>query len=169
LSGAIFLQVNREAASLLEACVLDRAGDVNGMNVIDAYAGVGLHARRLARLGARVTCIEADPLAVSEGRRVADPSLEFLQGLVEDHIEAALPADLVLLNPPRTGLHARVCSALAATAPKRLIYVSCDPATLARDVQRISSRFAVESIRCFDMFPQTAHVETVAVLRCVTP
>jgi 23S rRNA (uracil1939-C5)-methyltransferase len=169
LSGAIFLQVNREAASLLEAWVLDRAGDVNGLNVIDAYAGVGLHARRLARLGARVTCIEADPLAVAEGRRGADPSLEFVQGLVEDRIEAALPADLVLLNPPRTGLHARVCSALAATAPRRLIYVSCDPATLARDVQRISSRFAVESIRCFDMFPQTAHVETVAVLRCVTP
>jgi 23S rRNA (uracil1939-C5)-methyltransferase len=89
-------------------------------------------------------------------------------GLVEDRLESALPADVVVLNPPRSGLNEQVPKQLDAAArnahsPRALIYVSCDPATLARDIARLTA-YRVASVRVFDMFPQTAHVETVCEL-----
>src|SRR5690606_31274001 len=139
-----------------------------GARVVDAYCGIGLHARRLARAGAAVTGIELDPAAVPEARRASPPDAEFLEGPVEDLLPAALPAALVLLNPPRRGLDAAVAGTLAARPPARLIYVSCDPATLARDIARLRPAFRLCSLRCFDLFPQTTHVETVAELECAT-
>jgi 23S rRNA (uracil1939-C5)-methyltransferase len=172
LSGAVFLQVNRAAAALLEEHVVALAGDVAGQKVVDAYCGVGLHARRLARRGARVTGIELDPVAVAEARRGAaatGDAAEFLEARVEDALPAALPAELVILNPPRAGLEAAVPGQLLAAPPARLVYVSCNPATLARDLGRLAGGFELRSIRCFDLFPQTAHVETVADLVRVRP
>ena len=77
----------------------------------------------------------------------------------------SLPADVVLLNPPRAGVDARVTDALqsVATPPRAVIYVSCDPATLARDLSRLP-RYRLAAVRAYDMFPQTAHVETVCEL-----
>ncbi len=171
LSGAVFLQVNRAAAALLEEHVVTLVGDVAGQKVVDAYCGVGLHARRLARRGARVTGIELDPVAVAEARRGAatGDAAEFVEARVEDALPAALPAGLVILNPPRAGLDAAVPGQLLAAPPGRLVYVSCDPATLARDLGRLAAGFELRSIRCFDLFPQTAHVETVADLVRVRP
>jgi 23S rRNA (uracil1939-C5)-methyltransferase len=168
LSGTMFLQVNRAAAALLEDHVLGLAGDVAGKRVVDAYCGIGLHARRFARAGARVIGIEMDTEAVEEARRTAPRGVEIRQGSVEELLPRALPADLVVLNPPRAGLDAAVPDALLACRPARLIYVSCNPATLARDVQRLSSAYNVVGGRCFDLFPQTAHVETVLELACAT-
>lgn len=84
---------------------------------------------------------------------------------MEEHIAAAMPADVVLLNPPRAGVVEAVTAALetAAEPPRAVIYVSCDPATLARDLHRLP-RYRIESLVAFDMFPQTAHVETVCEL-----
>lgn len=168
LSGTLFLQVNRAAAALLEQHVLALAGDVAGRRVVDAYCGVGLHARRLARRGAQVLGLELDPHAIAVARSTTEPGLEFRQGRVEDLLADVLPADLVILNPPRSGLAAAAIAALLASPPARLIYVSCDPATLARDVARLGTGCALRSIRCFDLFPQTAHVETVVELACST-
>jgi 23S rRNA (uracil1939-C5)-methyltransferase len=165
LGGAVFLQVNRGAAQLLEDHVLELAGDVNDRVVVDAYCGVGLHARRLARRGARMIGIELDPLAVAEAER-AMPGAHFIAARVEDALPAQLPADLVILNPPRAGVAPEALAALHSDAPPRIIYVSCDPATLARDLKRLAPLYDVHSIRCFDLFPQTAHVETVVELRC---
>jgi 23S rRNA (uracil1939-C5)-methyltransferase len=167
LGGAMFLQVNRAAAALLEEHVLALAGDVNNQVVVDAYCGVGLHARRFARQGARVTGIELDAQAVAEAQR-AVPGAHFIAARVEDALPAVLPADLVVLNPPRAGIAAEAVHALNAAPPQRTIYISCDPATLARDLKRLAPTFAVRSIRCFDLFPQTAHVETVVELTCST-
>ncbi len=173
LSGAVFLQVNRGAAALLEEHVAGLAGDVRGLRVVDAYCGIGLHARRLARRGARVIGIELDPLAVAEARRALDAgargeggTAEFVQARVEEALPAALPAELVILNPPRAGLDPAVPGQLLAAPPARLVYVSCDPATLARDVGRLvaAGDFELRALRCFDLFPQTSHVETVAEL-----
>ncbi|HEU4456442.1 MAG TPA: class I SAM-dependent RNA methyltransferase, partial [Longimicrobium sp.] len=161
LSGAAFLQVNRGAAARLEAHVADLAGAVGGLRVVDAYCGVGLHARRLARAGASVVGIELDPQAVDEATRSAPEGATFVEGPVEELIRAHLPADLVILNPPRAGVHADVADALSAAPAERVIYVSCNPATLARDLKRMSSVYRLESVRSFDLFPQTAHVETV--------
>jgi tRNA/tmRNA/rRNA uracil-C5-methylase (TrmA/RlmC/RlmD family) len=74
-----------------------------------------------------------------------------------------LPADLVIVNPPRTGLDESVPELLVDTPAPRLLYVSCDPATLARDASRLSGAYVLSDVRCFDLFPQTAHVETVAL------
>ncbi len=166
LSGDVFTQVNRGAAEHLEAYVLERALSYGATTVVDAYCGVGLHARRLAREGLSVTGIEAHPDAVEEARRAA-PEARFLEGRVEALLPDALPADLVVLNPPRAGVDAQVARALRRR-PTRLLYVSCDPATLARDVQRLGEAYRVAGVRCFDLFPQTAHVETVMELECAT-
>jgi 23S rRNA (uracil1939-C5)-methyltransferase len=167
VGGAVFLQVNRGAAALLEEHVLQLAGNVNGMRVVDAYCGVGLHARRLVRGGADVVGIELDAHAAAEAER-ATPGARIVTARVEDALPDVLPAELVLLNPPRAGLDGAVADALMQQPVPRLIYVSCDPATLARDLKRLGSAYALRSLRCFDLFPQTAHVETVAELACST-
>jgi 23S rRNA (uracil1939-C5)-methyltransferase len=165
LSGAAFLQVNRSAAALLEEHVMTIAGEVNGCRVLDAYCGVGLHARRLARAGATVVGIEVDTEAVAAANRTAPPNASFIEGAVELALPGLLPADLVIVNPPRAGLAAEVPDALRADPPARIIYISCNPATLARDLQRLGDTFELESLRSFDLFPQTAHVESVVALR----
>ena len=71
---------------------------------------------------------------------------------------------MLILNPPRTGLDESIPAVVQASPPKRVIYVSCDPATLARDIDRLSPAFKLVRIQAFDLFPQTAHIETVAVL-----
>lgn len=167
LTGGVFLQVNREAAALLEDHVLEVAGDVNGMRIIDAYCGVGLHARRLARAGGQVVGIELDAEAVREARRSSGGEVEYHEGDVAELLPSLLPADLVVINPPRAGMATRACDAVRAQPPRRTIYISCDPATLARDLSRLGASFEVKSMRCFDLFPQTAHVETVMELECV--
>jgi 23S rRNA (uracil1939-C5)-methyltransferase len=169
LSGAAFLQVNREAAALLEAHVAEVAGDVAGLRIVDAYCGVGFHARRFARAGARVVGIELDPQAVDEATRAAPQGATFVQGPVEELVRAELPADLVILNPPRAGVHADVADALLAAPAERIIYVSCNPATLARDLKRLAPAYRLAGARSFDLFPQTAHVETVALLERHSP
>lgn len=168
LSGDVFTQVNRRAAEQLESHVLDLVGRGSPAHVVDAYCGVGLYARRLARGGVRVTGIEAHPAAVVEAER-ATPSGRFLQGRVEDLLSEALPADAAILNPPRAGLAAGVPRALAGSPPARIVYVSCDPATLARDLKRMKESYRVVGVRSFDLFPQTSHVETVVELEaCAT-
>ena len=144
---------------------MELAGDVAGLRVVDAYCGVGFHARRFARAGARVVGIELDAQAVDEAARAAPEGAEFREGPVEELIRAELPADLVILNPPRAGVHAEVADALVAAPAERVIYVSCNPATLARDLKRLAPVYRLDSLRSFDLFPQTAHVETVVLLR----
>ncbi len=165
VGGSAFLQVNRFAAELLEQHVLDVAGEVEGRTVVDAYCGIGVHARRLAGRGAAAVGIELDPVAVEIGRRLAGDHVVFHAARVEDALAGALPANLLIVNPPRAGLAAAVSEIILAAPPRRIIYVSCDPATLARDVARLGSGYEVASVRCFDLFPQTAHVETVLELR----
>ncbi len=166
--GASFTQVNAEVADMLRSHVLALVKAHAPARVIDAYAGVGDTAEAIARRGASVVAIELDPAA----SRVAASRLPAGSRAVADSVEhaltAALPADLVLLNPPRAGAAAAVTRALEQSQPKAraIIYVSCDPATLARDVGRLPS-YRVASVVGFDMFPQTAHVETVCELRLV--
>jgi 23S rRNA (uracil1939-C5)-methyltransferase len=162
---ASFIQVNEEMGRALHAYVLERARAHQPRVVIDAYAGSGATAVPLARDGARVTAIEADRDAVARCSADLPDGSRAIVARVEDAIAAALPADVVLINPPRTGIHESVAQALdtAASPPRAVIYVSCDPATLARDLTRMPN-YRIASIRAFDMFPQTAHVETVCEL-----
>jgi 23S rRNA (uracil1939-C5)-methyltransferase len=164
-AAASFTQVNTEVAAELRAYVLDRARSHRPATVVDAYAGSGATAIPLARGGARVVAIESDRDAVAACASQLPDGSRAVAGRVEDQLAAALPADVVLINPPRTGVHEQVSTLLQAAtpAPRAVIYVSCDPATLARDLSRMP-RFRIASLRAFDMFPQTAHVETVCEL-----
>ena len=163
--GASFAQVNPAVAAALRARVAELVMAHRPATVVDAYAGTGDTAVLLAERGARVTAIEVDRDASAWSASRLPAGSRAVAGRVEDAIAAALPADVVLVNPPRTGVDERVTAALAACAPapRALIYVSCNPATLARDVARLPA-YAIRSLEAFDMFPQTAHVETVCEL-----
>ena len=145
----------------------DRVG-----RLLDLYGGAGETALPLARLGWDVTLVEQDARAVrrAEERVGAERrSLRCVVSRVEDVIERLLPADVVIVNPPRTGLSREVAVRLCACPPLRLVYASCDPATLARDLRRlgvIGERLSL--VRAYDMFPQTSHVETLVVADLAT-
>jgi 23S rRNA (uracil1939-C5)-methyltransferase len=161
---ASFVQINTRAAELLHAHVIARVMAHAPATVVDAYAGSGATAVRLAERGVRVTAIELDAAAARWTASHFPAGSRSLVARVEDVIADTLPANVVILNPPRTGVDERVTETLAAaeTSPA-IVYVSCNPATLARDVQRLP-RHRIASLTSFDMFPQTAHVETVCEL-----
>jgi 23S rRNA (uracil1939-C5)-methyltransferase len=164
-AGASFAQVNAEVADELRAHVVRLIAARQPATVIDAYSGTGETALALARTGARVTAIEVDREAAGWCATQLPEGSRSLAGRVEDLLIRALPAEAVIVNPPRTGLHERVTSALdrSRPSPRAIVYVSCDPATLARDLTRLPG-YSISSIVAFDMFPQTAHVETVCEL-----
>lgn len=163
-----FFQVNPAQAGAMVNKVLDLAGNIKGKTVIDAYCGVGLFSAFLAPKAARLIGIE---LAESSCDDYAVNLDEFSNvELYMDAVENVLPtldvkADLVVIDPPRAGLDNRVIAALAEMCPTQIIYVSCDPATLARDLKRLLQKgYQLESVTPFDQFPQTYHIETIAKL-----
>ena len=161
-----FFQVNRW---LVDALVEQVATGHNGALAWDLFAGVGLFARRLTASFARVVAVESAPPATASlahnlsgttGAAVAADTLAFLR---RNKVERP---DLVVVDPPRTGLGAEITTRLAEIAAPALVYVSCDPATLARDLRAlIASGYAIQSLTLADLFPQTFHLETVVQLR----
>lgn len=165
-----FLQVHASAAEQLGGHVLEGAGSPR--RVVELYGGIGALGLALARRGARATIVDADAAAIACGTEAAR-----LQGLTSaDFVHSdvfaflrigpdAIPPDLVIVDPPRTGLGRGVAERLAALRAARIAMVSCDPATLARDLAVLAARgYAIERITPFDLFPQTAHVEALAWL-----
>jgi len=165
-SGAFF-QVNRWLIDpLIERVVSGREGKL----AWDLFAGVGLFARQLSARFARVIAVESAPAAIDAlmanlegcaGDALAMPVLEFLRR--EAH---GSPPDLIVVDPPRTGLGEEIVTLLGGIAAHAVVYVSCDPATLARDLRGLlQSGWAIESIALVDLFPQTFHLESVVHLR----
>ncbi len=167
--AASFVQVNAELAAQMHAFVFAQVMAESPARVIDGYAGAGRLAMALDAAGVQVTAIERDDRACRHAEARLGAASRVLSGTVETRLAEALPADVIVLNPPRSGCDAAVCDRLvevasSASPPRALVYVSCDPATLARDVKRLQG-WRVVSATCFDLFPQTAHVETVCLLR----
>ena len=165
-----FFQINQ---SLLPELVAFAISDAHGDAAVDLYCGVGLFTLPLARRFKRVTGVEGNPSAVAYARRnLADAQLsnavvdcapvgEWLNANAPAHA----PVDMVLLDPPRAGLEHGATGGILALQPRRITYVSCDPATLARDLKELlAGGYALGTVAAFDMFPQTHHVETVALL-----
>ena len=163
--GASFVQVNAVVAAALRAHVVARALALAPAHASDAYAGAGETALALAEQGVRVTAIELDRDASRYCAARLPAGSRSVTARVEDELPRALPADVVIVNPPREGVQSPVTSALNAAAgtARAIIYISCNPATLARDVARLPA-WRVAECPAFDMFPHTAHVETVCVL-----
>ena len=160
-----FEQVNPEMGVIARRWAADALGDVSGKVIWDLYGGIGDTAMLLAERGADVVSVDADESAVAWARlRPAPRAVRWIAGRAEDVVARLPEAAAAVVNPPRAGLHWDVTLRLTAARVPRLAYVSCDPATLARDLYRLAATYRIAALRAFDLFPQTAHVETVAVL-----
>lgn len=168
-SARSFFQGNRFLVSeLVNAALRDFAGDT----ALDLYSGVGLFTLPLARRFKNAIGVEENPEAVAFAVRNAEQAglgnVEFVNAAVRDYLAESGPysADLVLLDPPRAGTEKETMEAIIKMQPKVVSYVACEPSVLARDLKRFDSAgYKIESITAIDLFPQTHHVETVAILR----
>ena len=171
VTGGGFWQVHPGAAEVLAQAVLDGLDPQPGESALDLYAGVGLFAALLGeRVGAAgaVQAVESDPRACADAaRNTADlPHVRIRTAAVDVALLGRVGRpDLVVLDPPRAGAGLAVTRALAAMRPRRMAYVACDPASFARDLRvLLDVGWELESLRGFDLFPMTEHVELVAVL-----
>jgi 23S rRNA (uracil1939-C5)-methyltransferase len=167
-----FFQANTAVAGLLVEAVLGSLAPAGGERVLDLYCGVGLFTAPIAQRGAQVTGVEANPQAAADAVRnlqAAGVAGQIVAGEVGAVLRLPPVAeeswDAVLLDPPRTGVDAPALAALLDLQARRLVYVSCEPATLARDLRvLVDGGYTLQRVQPFDMFPQTRHVEAVAVL-----
>jgi tRNA/tmRNA/rRNA uracil-C5-methylase (TrmA/RlmC/RlmD family) len=180
VEGTGFWQVHEAAADALVAAVAGFAQVRPGETVLDLYAGAGLFGGALAPAAGprgRVVCVESDPAACAAAdANLADlPQAEVWQGEIDaegltgllDELGGA--PDVVVLDPPRAGAGAAVSRLLAGTGARAVVYVACDPASLARDVAAFAGAgYRLAAVRGFDAFPMTAHVECVALLEPVS-
>ncbi len=174
VSGGGFWQVHPAAADTLVAAVLEALAPAEGEQAFDLYAGAGLFAVALARRGVSVLAVESSQLAARDARYNLDGlPADVIHGEVAvvlaggNDVIDGLPdhADLVVLDPPRSGAGRDVMRAIAERHPRAVAYVSCDAATLARDLAAArEAGVALKGLRAFDLFPMTAHLELVAVL-----
>jgi 23S rRNA (uracil1939-C5)-methyltransferase len=177
ISPDAFFQTNVHAAEILVRLVADAVP--SGARVLDLYAGSGLFALPLARRGHEVVAVEENRSAVGDGEasrrlnRIPDERCRFVARRAEEAVRAAVRSlargkrfDAVILDPPREGCSPAVLDVLFGTiAPARAIYVSCNPEALAYDLATIVRLgYRIQSLQPVDMFPHTAHIETVAVL-----
>ncbi len=178
VSGSGFWQVHPGAAETFGAAVLAALQPKEGESALDLYSGVGLFAGALAGplgVGGRVTAVEADPQAAADAEHnLSDlvATVRVLRGRVEDVLQRSglRRADLVVLDPPRTGAGAEVTRWIASLRPRRVAYLSCDPASLARDIVTFAEEgYEPTALRAFDAFPMTQHVETLALLEPRVP
>ncbi|MGA2295875.1 MAG: TRAM domain-containing protein [Acidimicrobiales bacterium] len=172
VSPRSFWQSHRDAPEMLSATVLQFADVRPGDHVCDLYSGVGLYAVPLANAvgpSGHVTAVESSPYAVRDARQNGDGlrHLKVREWSVTPRAinDAVAPGDVVVMDPPRGGLAKGVASAILRRAPRRVVYVSCDAATFARDLKLLrEGGFELSDLRVFDLFPMTEHVELVAVL-----
>jgi 23S rRNA (uracil1939-C5)-methyltransferase len=189
--ATVFEQVHPGLADRIRADATEWLGDVRNVHAWDLYAGIGETTDRLFRLGASVESVELDRRAVEAGdRRWREAAREREEsqrpepagivrhaGRVEEVLTLLHDPGAVIANPPRAGMEAAVTRELLRRRPRRIVYVSCDPATLARDLGRLcgsgvqgvsggsgEAPYRVTAVQPYDLFPQTAHVETIVRL-----
>lgn len=170
VSAGRFWQVHPSAAAVLSSAVLTALAPQPGESVVDLYAGVGLFASLLGEAvgpTGSVLAVEGDPRACADAaRNTADqPWVTIRTASVDSGLVRSSGSSVVVLDPPRAGAGLEVSAALAALRPRALAYVSCDPATFARDLRVfLDAGWSVASLRAFDLYPQTEHVELVTLL-----
>ena len=172
VSPQSFFQVNLPVAAMMVRHILEQLEGKEDLCVLEFYSGVGLFTRFIAPFASELIAIESSPSACFN---FADNLDEFDNiSLYEGPVEAILPIlideiepiDLVLLDPPRAGLNAKARQALIKLNPSQIIYISCDPGTLARDLKHLAEAgYCLTTLHAFDMFPQTMHIETMIGLQ----
>ena len=174
LSVPSFFQINRAQTERLYAQALDFAGLTGTETVLDLYCGIGTISLALAQRAAQVIGAEIVPQAIEDARaNAARNGVDNVRFLCGDAGQTAaqlaregIRPQVICVDPPRKGLAPEVPAILAGMAPERIVYVSCDPATLARDVKRLAE-LGYRTVRAqgVDLFPRTAHVETIVLLQ----
>jgi 23S rRNA (uracil1939-C5)-methyltransferase len=171
-----FMQANWDVFQLLGVMVGEWLGTLKGQQILELYAGAGPLGLRLASQGAQVTCVEGNPFAIHDAResirvnkiagcRVRISSVESYLATVQSGIY-----DVILLDPPRAGLNPKIIEQLGALKVTKLLYLSCDAPSLARDLKLLCEKgYEVRRMQPFDMFPQTAHLETLVELGLSQP
>jgi 23S rRNA (uracil1939-C5)-methyltransferase len=168
ITRGTFFQTNCFLLETLVHLVTDKR---SGTLAWDLYAGVGLFSRILARTFTHITAVESNPTAAADLRValhkqfptsavVESTTLDFLRRAVLDRDRP----DLIVLDPPRAGVGPEVCDLLNRIAAPTLVYVSCDPTTLTRDLAALQPLYRITALHLVDLFPQTAHLETIALL-----
>jgi 23S rRNA (uracil1939-C5)-methyltransferase len=187
-SRRVFSQTNNEVANALRDLVVNLV-PANQDLLIDAYCGAGFFAKALLNKFERVIGIDWDKFAIAQAKEDATEKETYIAGDVGEELQRAWAAHLnrpprvnalhsgrlgpigpttIIVDPPATGLSANARKALVNNAPTTLIYVSCNPATLARDLKELRERFTIDSVTPLDMFPQTAEIEVAVHLRAKT-
>ncbi len=173
LSMRSFYQVNRRQAEKLYTLAAEAAGLTGSETVFDLYCGTGSIGLTMAKKAGQVIGVEIIEQSVEDARRnAAENDIDNARFICSDAAKAAemlksegVNPDIVVLDPPRKGCDAELINTIAEMSPKRVVYISCDPATLARDLKRFDELgYKTQSVVPVDMFPRTAHVETVCLL-----
>jgi len=174
LSPESFFQVNLGVAEKIITYVLAHIPQKPALHTLELYAGAGLFSLFLAEHSRELIAIESSPSACYDFANNLDSydNVRLYEGPVErvlPALEGELPPlDLVLLDPPRAGLHPKARQSLEKLSPEHIVYISCDPSTLARDLKHLcAAGYKLEDLHLFDMFPQTYHLETTAILQRV--
>ncbi len=168
VSPASFFQSNWGLNRRLAALVVDGLGPLDGKRVLDLYSGAGNFSLPISAQAAEVVAVEENPFAVQDGKRNLQLNGIGNCSFVRSGTDGYRPDgrfDIIIADPPRTGLSDAAKDKILALKPERVVYVSCDPATLARDLKALSGQYAVASVRLVDFFPQTYHIETMAILK----
>ena len=166
VSAGAFFQTNRhQVARMVELVVNDRKGKL----ALDLYSGVGLFTLPLARRFERVIAVESSSASAGDLRANVQANVKISAQSTDKYLTSAagtLRPDLVVVDPPRSGLGTAVCREVLKLSARELVYVSCDPATLARDLKQFTAgKFKIAEMHLIDLFPQTFHIETCTVLR----
>ena len=167
-----FMQSNWAVTQSLVQTVIEWAEPKVGLRVLEFFAGIGTLGLPLAKRGSLVTMVESNPWALADARRAAKGNhvgrCRFRVAPGEQFLitEPSMEYDVILLDPPRTGLSLECVQGLLRATSARVLYVSCDPPTLARDLQRLlDGGYRIVRLHAFDMFPRTAHLETLVELQ----
>jgi 23S rRNA (uracil1939-C5)-methyltransferase len=165
VSAGSFFQTNRFLTDTLVEIV---TGDRKGTLALDLYAGVGLFSVAIANRFEQVTAVEPAPASGHDLEANAVPNMKISRQTTESFLAKShrtIKPDLIVVDPPRSGLGERVTTPLGKTSARELVYVSCDPATLARDLKAlIALGWTLREMNLIDLFPQTFHIESVSVL-----
>jgi len=167
ISAASFFQVNTEQLERLIEVVRAYLAPQGHEVLLDGYCGVGTFGLSLAGEVGRIIGVEESDSALADARfnTQEGENVEFIGGRVEDILPDLVRVDVAILDPPRQGCGREAITHLVRLAPAKIIYVSCDPATLARDVKRLrEGGYHLVEAQLVDMFPQTYHIEAVALL-----
>ncbi len=167
VSASSFFQVNTAQLERMIEVVREYASPLGGETLLDGYSGVGTFGLSLADQAGQVIGVEEDESAFLDAQFNAQgtPHTTFVQGPMEGVLSSLKGVDLAILDPPRQGCSGEALAALLKLAPARIVYVSCDPATLARDVKRLGEGgYRLLKVQPVDLFPQTYHIESVSLL-----